>query len=169
MEQPSTARIALKWGIIGGLASIVLSTAIFMTELWKSPIASFLPILLMIVFLVLAIKEFKTDNGEFMSFGQGLGVGTLTGAVLGLLSSMFGQLYQKVIDPTFLTRMKDFQYEKMEEQGLSDAQIEQAMAMTEKFSNGGLSFAIGLIFTIFFAFLFSLAIAGIMKKNKPVF
>lgn len=171
MEQkPSSARIALKWGVIGGLASIILTTVLYMTDLWKSQaVSSLIPILIMALFLFLATKEYKDENGGFLSFGEGLGIGTLTGAIYALLGNLYSQLYQKVIDPGFMDKIKDFQYEKMEEQGLSDQQIEQAMEITSKFTSGGMAFVFGLLFSIFFAFILSLIIAAILKKNKPVF
>jgi hypothetical protein len=75
----------------------------------------------------------------------------------------------KFIDPTFPEKMKDFQYEQMEAQGLSDAQIEQAISMSEKFTTGGLSFLFPLLGAILFSLIMTLIVAAIMKKNKPVF
>ena len=171
MEQKtSSARIALKWGIIGGLASIILSTVLYMTDLWKNQaVSSVIPLLVMAAFLFMATKEYRTENAGFLSYGEGLGVSTLTGAVYSLIGNAYTQVYQKVIDPTFTDKMKDFQYEKLEEQGMSEEQIEQALEMTSKFTSGGLSFVLGLVFSILFAFILSLIIAAILKKNKPVF
>jgi hypothetical protein len=169
-QQPSSARIALKWGVIGGLVSIIFATALYMTELWKNGlISSLVGILPMVVFLFLAAKEFRTENNGFLSFGEGLSVSMLTGAIYSLLGNLYAQLYQKIIDPGFVDKMKDFQFEKLEEQGLSEEQIEQAMELTSKFSTGGLSFLIGLLGSLLFAFIIALIISAILKKNKPVF
>ncbi|WP_341227492.1 DUF4199 domain-containing protein [uncultured Arcticibacterium sp.] len=170
MEQkPSSARIALKWGVICALATIILSTIINVTGMWKSTGASLLSVIPLVIFLVLGMKEYREANGEFMTYGEGLSVGMLIGAISALISSLWGMLYTTVIDSTFLEQVKDFQIEKMEESGLGEEQIDQALQMTEKFSGGGMMFIMGVLGSIFFAFLISLVVAAIMKKNKPVF
>jgi hypothetical protein len=169
MEQPSQARIALKWGVISALASVILSTLINITGIWKITGVSMLLFIPLILFLVLSMKEFRESNSDFMYFGEGLSIGMLMSAVSALISSLWGIVYMSIIDPTFMSQIKDFQIATMEEKGLSDEQIEVAMQMTEKFSSGGMTFIFGLLGTLFFAFIFSLIISAIMKKNKPVF
>jgi hypothetical protein len=169
MEQPSQARLALKWGVICALASIILSTVINITGLWKVTGVSMMVFIPLIVFLVLSMKEFRESNGNFMSFGEGLSLGMLMSAVSALISSLWGIVYTTIIDTTFMGQVRDFQIEKMEEQGLDDEKIEQAMQITEKFSTGSMTFVFGLLGTLFFAFIFSLIISAIMKKIKPIF
>ncbi|MGR3809899.1 DUF4199 domain-containing protein [Jiulongibacter sp. NS-SX5] len=171
MEQkPSTAQIALKWGVIAGLAGLVLTTVMYMTDLWKSSAASFLIGIAVSVFmLVMAMKEFKEANGGFMTFGEGLGVGMLASVISAIIGTIYNQVYMKFIDTGFPDKMKDFQIEKMEGQGLSEEQIETALQMSEKFTTGGLSFIMPLVAAIIFSFILSLIVAAIMKKNKPVF
>lgn len=166
---PSSARIALKWGLIGGLASIIISTAMYMTELWKSPAATIIPIGVLILFLYLAIKEYKTENQGFLTIGQGIGVGTLSAAIQGLISAIYSQVYMKFIDASFMEKMKEFQYDKMEEQGLPEEQIEMAMSISDKFMSPGVQFATAIIFSVIVGLIISLIISAIIKKNKPVF
>lgn len=170
MEQkPSAARIALKWGVICALASIILSTVINMTGLWKSSGVSMLAFLPLVVFLIMSMKEFREANGAFMTYSEGLSVGMLTAGVSALITSAWGMVYTKLIDPTFMTQVRDNQMEKMEEQGLSQDKIDAGMEMYDKFSGGGLTFIFGLIFTLIMAFIMVLIISAILKKNKPVF
>jgi hypothetical protein len=170
MEQKtSQAALALKWGVISALATIILSTAINISGLWKVTGVSMLAFIPMIVILVLCMKEFREGNSRFMAFGEGLSVGMLMSAVSALISSLWGLIYASLIDPTFMGQIREYQIEQMEEKGLADEQIEAAMKMTEKFSNGSMTFLFGLLGTLFFAFIFSLIISAILKKNRPVF
>jgi hypothetical protein len=170
MEQkPSQAALALKWGVISALATIILSTAINISGLWKVTGVSMFAFLPMIVILVLCMKEFRENNGGFMAFGEGLSIGMLTSAVSALISSLWGLVYTSIIDPTFMGQIREFQIEQMEEKGLGDEQIEAAMKMSEKFTSGSMTFLFGLLGTLFFAFIFSLIISAILKKNRPVF
>jgi hypothetical protein len=59
--------------------------------------------------------------------------------------------------------------EDMETRGMDDAQIDQAMSMTEKFMTPGIMFAMGVLSYVIIGFIISLIIAAIMRKDKPVF
>ncbi len=169
METPSTAKIALKWGIIAAVVLAIVGTIMNMTEAWKIPGASMLTYTILLIGIIMALKEFKTENQGFMSFGEGVGLGMLLGAVAGLVSSIWSYIYLNFIDVTFLDKLRDFQAEQMEGKGLSDEQIEQAMEMSSKFMSGGMMFLFGMIGMLFFALIFSLIVSAFMKNNKPVF
>lgn len=169
MEKPSTARIALKWGLIISIANIVYSTIINMSGLWKNSMLGMIGFLILIGGIVLALREFKTNNNGFMDFGEGFGLGTLMSTIVGMLGSAFSLIYTKFIDTTMMEQIKDFQVEKMEAQGLTDEQIEQALEMGAKFSSPGMVFIIGVIMYLVLGAIFSLVISAIMRKSKPVF
>mgnify|MGYP003660351543 CR=1 FL=1 len=63
--------------------------------------------------------------------------------------------------------LKDIQLEGMQEQGMGDAQIEQAMKMSEAFMTPGAMLAMGLVLGVFFGFLVSLVVSAITKNNNP--
>jgi hypothetical protein len=167
MEKPSTARIALKWGLIIGIVLIIFSTVSFMTELWKQGWASWLPYLFILGGIIMALKEFKEANAGFLNFGQALGLGTLKSAVTGLIAALFSTIYTSFIDTTAMEKIMNFQKEKMSEQGLSDEQIEQAMEMTSKFMTPSMMFIVGIVMYIIAGFFFSLIAGAIMQKKKP--
>jgi hypothetical protein len=169
METTTTTRVALKWGLICGLIAIVLSTLTYVFDLWKFGWSSLLTIVPMAIFTYLAHKEFKTGNEGFMNYGQGLGIGTLIGAISGIISSIYGLVYTQFVDTNIMENIKDFQIGKMEEQGLSDQQIEGAMDMMSKFQSPGFTFIAGVFSSILLAFLAALIISAITQKKKPVF
>jgi len=164
---PSTARVALKAGLITGLVMTVYSLILNMAGLPQSSPLHYLTLLMLIGGLVYGMREFKSQNGGFMSYGQGLGVGTLTAGVAGLLSSLVSTFYVKFVDPTVLQRTMDEQRIKMEERGMSDAQIEQAVKLAESMSS--FSFLIATLSIILMGFVFSLVIAAIVKRDRDVF
>lgn len=167
MEKPSTARIALKWGIIVGVVIIILSTITSMTDLWKQSWASWIGYAFLLGGIIMALGEFKKANAGFLGFGEGLGLGTLLSAVVGVLGAIFSYIYINFIDTTMLSRIMEFQREKMGEQGLSDEQIDQAMEMTAKFMSPGMMFIFAIIGYIFVGFILTLITTAIMKKSKP--
>ncbi len=163
---PSTARVALKAGVITGLAIIVYSVILNLAGASQSSPLHYVSFLLLIGGLVYGMRDFKEQNGGYMSYGQGLGVGSLTSAVAGLLSTLFNTFYVKFVDPTLLQRTLDEQRVQMEDRGMSDAQIEQAISIAEQMSS--FSFLFGTLAVLFVGFLVSLVIAAIMKRDRDV-
>lgn len=165
-EEPSTARVALKWGAILGVVLIVYSLILFVTNMVGNSSLGIISFVLTIGGLVLAMREFRTQNGSFMSYGQGLSIGALTAGISGLLSSLFSLFYTTVIDTGVMERMVETTRDKLEESGLSDEQIDQQIKFVEMFQSPGLTFALGVLGAVIFGFLLSLVIAAIMKKEK---
>ncbi len=172
--ETTTTQTALKWGAIAGVISIVSSLVNYLTDAqiqggalqWGVMAFGFV---VMAAVLWLAMGEFKTNNGGFMTYGQGLGIGTLMGAISGVVSAVFNYVYVTFIDTTFTGRMMEFQTQKMEEQGLDPAAIEKGMEYGKMFSSPGFMFVLIIFTSVLFYFLFSLVVAAIQRKDKPVF
>lgn len=167
MEKPSTARIALKWGIVTAVVVIIYSVASFMTGLFKNSATSYVAFLFLLGGIILAVKEYKSLNNNFLGFGEGLGLGTLLSAVTGIVASIFSLVYITFVDPTIMQQMGDLQREQMESRGMTQEQIDQAMEIAAKFMSPGIIFIIGLLTYIFFGFIWSLIVSAIFKKDKP--
>lgn len=166
-DKPSTARVALKWGLILGVAQIIFSIIIFVSDNFGNTALGSIAYVLIIIGIVLAMREYRTLNGGYMTYGEGLSTGTLTAAISGLLSSLFSVFYMTVIDTGIMERVLEKSREQMEAQGnLSDEQIEQAIEVTQKFQSPGILFAFGVLGAAFVGLLFSLIIAAFMRRNK---
>ncbi|GAB2544448.1 DUF4199 domain-containing protein [Rufibacter soli] len=169
-EQTVTpASVGIRYGLITGFISIIYSLLLFVTGLHLNKGFSYLAILIPIVGIVFAYRNFKNENGGFMSYGQGLGTGTILGAVSGVMSSIFSYIYIKFIDGSIMEQIRNGSIEEMEQKGLSDEQIDNAIKITEKFSTPEMMFLFGLIGAVFMAFLISLIVAAVMKNNRPEF
>jgi hypothetical protein len=170
MEKVSSARIALKWGLIYGVVGILYNTVAYNTELWKSWAVGVLALLVMLFgVLYFAFNEYKSLNGGFMTFKEGLGLGTLTVTTGGLISVIFDNFYKKVIDPSLIEQQIEMITEQYESMGLSEAQIDEAIQKVEATTNSGLAIVWGVLGAVVFGFIASLIMAAIMKKDKPVF
>lgn len=166
-DQPSTARVALKWGSFLGVALMLITLVMYLTNQTTNSWFSLLTIIAMIVFLVLAMREYRSVSGGFMTYSEGLGIGALLSAVGGLISSTFIVFYNVVIDPTLQQRAFEQAREKLEEQGsMSDEQIDQALEISQKFQSPGFIFIAGVFGTIIVGFLLSLIIAAVIRRNK---
>ncbi len=103
-----------------------------------------------------------------MSYGQGLGVGTIVSILAGLLGGIFRYVYMEFIDPAAAQRVLDQARAKLEEAGnMSDAQIDQAVQMSQRFSSGPMGLVFAIVGSAIMGFLITLVIAAITKRNRP--
>jgi predicted amino acid-binding ACT domain protein len=159
----------MRYGLITGLISIIISFGLNIAHLEQSP-AKWLTLAVMIAGIVLGQQAFKKLNGEFMSYGQGLGVGMVIAGVSAVLSAAFSYIYVTFIDSEMTARLLDKARADMEAQGkLSDAQIDQAMHWTAMFMQGPALVAVALVGGIMMGLLVSLITAAVLKNPKPEF
>jgi hypothetical protein len=167
MEKPSTARIALKWGLITAVISIIYSTILYFTGMWKTPALAWVGYLFLAGGIVMAMREFKSMNNDYMSYGEGLGIGSLMSTVSGVIGAIYGYIYMNFIDNTMTQQIMEMQTTKMAEQGMTEEQIDQAMQMASKFMSPGMMFIFTVLGSLFIGFILSLIISAILRKNKP--
>lgn len=166
-EKVTVRQVAIKWGLILGIISIVVFLAIYFAGFMGESWAGWISPIIAVVIIYLAHNEFKEQGNGYMSYGQGLGLGTLTTVVSGVVSSVFSYVYVKFINPEYLQEILDISMAKMEEQGQSQEQIDAAMGMMEKFMSPEITFVFGLIGAVFIGFIISLIVSAITKNNDP--
>ena len=169
-QQPaSPSAVGIRYGLIVGLISVIISFGLYATGQEQGPLR-WLSSLVLIGGLVMAMRQFKQMNGGYMSFGQGLGIGTLVSAVTGVLSAIFVYVYMSFVDTGAIERMMDKARSDMEARGgLSDEQMEQGLAMTGKFMTAPALTISVLIGSIIIGFIISLVVSAILKHTKPEF
>jgi hypothetical protein len=168
-EQASSARTAVKYGILTSVAIIIYTTITYISGQSQNKWLAMLSYGIMIVGIIMAIKEFRENNKGFIGYGEGLGLGSMVSAILGFFASMFSMFYIKFIDTTISAQILEKARADMEAQGLDDAQIDNYMALSQKFSSPGIMFAAGVFGYLFIGFIFSLIIAAVLRREKPAF
>ncbi len=164
------AAVGLRYGLLTGLVSIIFSFGLYALHLEQNSYLRFITTVVLILGIVLAQREYKQLNGGFMSYGEGLTIGALASVVVGVLSAAFVYVYTTFIDPETLTRAMDKARADMEAKGtMSDAQIDQAMAFSAKFTSGPLLLVFVILGTLFMGFLVSLLTSAFVKNPKPEF
>ncbi len=171
----SPSLIMLKWGAIGGLLSFIFTLITKFTGLeddfsetlgWVSTIFT---LIINVTILVLALREVREENDGFMSYGQGLGSSTLLGAIWGVIAGGFNYIYLQFIDQGVVQKQLDLARERLEDQGLTESQIEDAEKITKMMMGPGVQFVIVVLVTIVFMFILGLIVSGVLKREKSVF
>ncbi len=165
----TTTAVALRYGIITGIVSVIYSLILYITEQNTNTWLGWISFIIMIAGIWMAHKHFKTENNGFMSYGQGLGIGTLLSLITGVLSGIFAYIYMKFVDTTVMDRVKEMQIVEFEKQGMSDEQIDQAVQMSEKFTSPELMIVWAIVGSLIIGFILSLIISAITKHTRPLF
>ncbi|MGK7389019.1 MAG: DUF4199 domain-containing protein [Candidatus Cyclobacteriaceae bacterium M2_1C_046] len=166
-ENVSLKSVAIKYGLILGIISILFFMIGVVTGDPNATIYRWLGVILTIALIVLAHREYKKEGDGFMTYGQGLGLGTLVALVSSVISSLFMYVYIKFIDDNYMSNMRQMQIEQFEEQGMTDEQIEMGLEMAEMFSSPEMILLIGIIGGVFFGFIISLIISAFTKNSNP--
>lgn len=177
MENQTTSPsvILLKWGAIGGLLSFIFTLITKFTGLeddfsetlgWVSTIFT---LIINVTILVLALREVREANDGFMSYGQGLGSSALLGAIWGVIAGGFNYIYLQFIDQGVVQKQLDLARERLEDQGLTESQIEDAEKITKMMMGPGVQFVMVVVVTIVFMFILGLIVSGVLKREKSVF
>jgi hypothetical protein len=166
-SRASVKPVALRYGLLTGLVTVIYSVLLFITELSDNAAVSSLTYVFLVAGIVMAHKHFKKENGNDLTYGQGLGIGSLLSLIVGLMSGIFMYIYIKFIDDSFLDTVRDKQIAELEKRNMSEEQIEQAMAITDKMMGPEIMVVSVILVTLLAGFLLSLIISAITKHTRP--
>lgn len=167
-ERPSTRTLGIRYGLILSVINIVYFLVLTVAGIdMTSGFGRWASVVFFIAIIYLAHKEFIRDGDGFMSFGQGMGITFWTGAISSLIYSCFFYTYVKFVDESFVDMLKDKQIEEMQNKGMSDSQIDQAMSIASMFMKPEMMFIFSLVFGLIFIMIIGLVISLITQKSKP--
>ena len=165
---------AKRYGLILGAFSILSAALFYLTGMStvgeNNPVQSVLAIAIMIVLFILAARDQKKRQGGYLSYGEGFKTMLGAGVISTIFSLVWVMLLIYVLEPGYVEVILDNSYEQMMEQNpnMSDAEVEMALGMTEKFVSPGwmviwILFG-GILSSAFFAALMAMATS---KKRPP--
>jgi len=164
---PGIGRIATKYGLIQGVAGFVLFLIVAMTGMTRSLPMTAISIVVLAVLMVLAHREFKKTHEGIMSYGQGLGLGTLLSVVASVLNSVLVYIYVGFINTGYPAAALKMQQAALEARGVTGAQLEQAMSMTSAMLTPTGLVVTGLISGVILGFIVALIVSAFTKCADP--
>lgn len=165
--QAGTQADAIKFGIIGGFAGILVSLILFFLNLQFESWSKWLQSAIMLIVIVLGLKTIADSNKNgSISFGTLFKSGMLITFIIAIISVIYFLIYSNFIETDFIDKILAISRTRMEAKGLSDEQIDRALEMSKSFMSPTIMTVISLISTLLIGAIFSLIGAAIYKKEK---
>jgi len=166
-QPPSLAKIATKYGLIDGALGFIVFLVVAITGIRQGWFTSGIGIAILVVLMVLAHREFKKTHENMMTYGQGVGSGTLLSVIASLLSSVLVYVYVSFINTGYTAAVLKMQRAAMEERGLSGAQLDQSMAMV-----GAMTTPVGIVVSsliggVIIGVIVALIVSAFTKARDP--
>jgi Protein of unknown function (DUF4199) len=174
---PSLINHAIKYGVILGGISIILTIILYVVDF--SLMAGFKFLGLMIVvglgMVIYAGINYRNEIGGFMPYGKAFMHGFVMLAISGLISTIFNITLYTVVDPELSQKMTDVIIQNTEEMmagfGAPQSTIDQTtegmrIEMPEQFTVGG--FMIQYLKALIFYCIIAVITSLFVRKNVPV-
>ncbi len=160
---------ALTLTICGALLNLLLYFTGFQTEkLATGQYFQWLGFVMMFAILWLGIKAVRDEAPEKgMSYGRGVGTGTLISLYSGLMSAVYSFIHFKFVNPEFADYQIALIRPKWEAAGMAEAQMDQAEKMTRAMMGPVAQAILTPIMVVIFGLILSLIIAAILKRPAP--
>lgn len=167
-NQVKSKNIILNYGLYLGIIGVFIHLAFYATGTlikfgWLSGVIGFIA---MIVLIILGIKKFKTDNNDFLTFGQALKVGVGIALISAIITTIYTLVFTNIIEPDFQAQMMEVQKQTWIDSGMTDEQIEASEAMSKKFSSPVITVPLSIVVSAFFGFIISAIGGAIIKKTE---
>lgn len=164
----SLGQYSKKWGLIYGLITTIIVIVPYILEV-QATWTGFLPLVVAIVCYVLATKEFKRDNGGFMTFGEGFKICIVAALIAGVLRSVIQYVYVKFIDPGVTERITQAVEDEWRRQGMTEEQIQQMQGFSSGFSNPEITLVMGIVLVLLGGLIWGSIVSAINKNEAEEF
>ncbi len=102
--------VAIRYGLFLGAALIAFFLIMRVISLYQMVELSFLNDIIRVIFIVMAIKAYKSMRGGHINYLPGLGLGALVSLVGSVIIGLFMFIYSSLIDQDFLNNVNFEEY-----------------------------------------------------------
>ncbi len=170
-KKPTLLSNSMQYGAMTGIGLFIVFLVINLTGLTaQNSIQQVLSYGILTLGIIVGTKSYREHvlNGR-LSYGQGLGSGTLISFFCAILISFFTFLYLKFVDASMIDLIMKEAEKSMIEKNMTDEQIEQGLTMFRKFQTPGFIALIGIFSYTLMGFVISLVTSAFLKKGNDNF
>lgn len=156
---------SITYSLIVGATSFLFFLVMVFTDQSNNQSLAMISYLILIVFIILAMNRYKSENGGILSFKNGVLSGLLISLLSQLIYTVSYYLYTTFIDSELSQRILEEQKELLEGRGLTDQQVKQALELYESLSDPFYGIFIGTGTGTLIGFIFTLFLVSFMKNE----
>lgn len=167
-EKPvSLMKSSLTYGIYLGIVSILISVVIYVLGYSFEDWVQYSSLPIVIGGIIWAQIAYKKALGGEMTFGQAIGVGTMTVIFSSVLSAIYTYLLFAVIDTSLIEQLRLVTEQKIVEQGkVPEEQLDAVVEMMTKFQKPWIMAVSAIVMGCIMGVIISL-LTGIFTKKNP--
>ena len=169
--------IVLKNGLLLGLASVAFNVVLYVTDLLytDSTLMGILTWLvataISVVFIIMAIEQYKKANEGFLSIGEAIKVGVVVAVIAGVIGAIYQVIYTTIIDPDYYEKVVEVTMKKMS--GITSNFTEEQMEefqdkMYDSKPSIASSFSLSIVCSAIGGLIISAIVGAVKKKERPM-
>ena len=168
--------IALRNGILLGLASVAFTVLLYVTDFLYTDntllaiITWLINIAMSVVFIVIAVEQYKKANEGFLSIGEAIKVGVLVAVIAGVIGAIYQVIYATIIDPDYYDKVVEVAMKKMSAMAnFNEEQLEEFQdKMYANKPSIASSFSTSIVFSAIGGLIISAIVGAVKKKEQPM-
>lgn len=171
MEEKSTStfKFALTYGLITGAAIIVVALIFYVLEVPRESPIQYASYLVYIAGMIWGANVYKNEYGNgFLSYGKAFGISYLIGILAAIIGSIYAFIYIKYIDPSVITESLAAAEQRLLDQDMSDADIDNALEITERFMNPMIMAIMAFVMNAIILAVIGLITSIFVKKEEGI-
>lgn len=172
MEEKSNSiwKAGLTYGAMLGLLMIIYTILLYVMNQSFNKALGYVTFLFIIVMVFYGAKSYRDNylNG-YISYGKALGISMIIVLVAAIINAVYFYIHITIVDGEYLNKLIVTAEEELLNKGMSDDQIEMAIAMQRKMMRPALMSILGILSIGFWGFIFSLITSIFVKKEGDSF
>jgi len=167
----------IKNGLFFGALAVGLYLIVYLINsrlLFSAGFGPIISIVIPVIFMVIAARTTRQNQGGIMTFGESLSCTFLTYVIGTFIYAIFSFLMSNIVDPSLLEIGKEVQIEAIDKVSgmlsMSEDQLDMMKEAVEEGANSGIgTILMGWAFSLIIpGFIIAAIISAIMKKNATV-
>jgi len=168
-NQPGPMSTALRYGIICALLSIAYGLIFYLLNMSLNRGVMWFGYIILVVCIVLGVRAHRDrELGGYMSFGRGLGAGSLISLIAGVMLAAYAIPFFTVIAPEVHEELIRKTEAEMMEKAMSPEAYEQSLKYAKMMLTPAMMAVWSLVWIFFIGFVTSLITAAIMQKKQTI-
>ena len=168
--------ITLRNGILLGLASVAFTVLLYITDFLYTDstllavITWLINIAISVVFIAIAVEQYKKANEGFLSIGEAIKVGVVVAVIAGVIGAIYQVIYATIIDPDYYDKVVEVAMKKMSAMAnFNEEQLEEFQdKMYANKPSIASSFSTSIIFSAIGGLIISAIVGAVKKKEQPM-